>query len=57
MTPTPDQHDSRPPSFACFYGNCLHSVMPNYTDEIRRGIIYRAIRQDALDEMERLGLG
>lgn len=44
-------------SFACFYGNCLHSVMPNYTDEIRRGIIYRAIRQDALDEMERLGLG
>ena len=43
--------------FACFYGNTMHSVMANQTDEIRRGIIYRAIRQDALDEMERLGLG
>lgn len=44
-------------SLACFYGNCMHSVMANKTDEVRRGIIYRAIRQDALDEMERLGLG
>ena len=43
--------------FACFYGNCMHSVMANQTDEIRRGIIYRAIRQDALDEMKRIGLG
>ena len=44
-------------SFACFYGNCMHSIMPNNTNEPRRGIIYRAIRQDALDEMEKLGLG
>ena len=44
-------------SFACLYGNCLHSVMANKTDTVRRGIIYRAIRQDALDEMTRLGLG
>ena len=43
--------------FACFYGNTMHSVMANKTNEVRRGIIYRAIRQDALDEMERIGLG
>jgi ectoine hydroxylase-related dioxygenase (phytanoyl-CoA dioxygenase family) len=42
---------------SCFYGNCMHSVMPNKTDDIRRAIIFRAIRQDALNEMERLGLG
>jgi hypothetical protein len=44
-------------SVACFFGNCLHSVMPNTTDTARRGIIYRAIRHDALDEMTRLELG
>lgn len=44
-------------SFLCFYGSCLHSVMSNTTNEVRRGIIYRAIRQDALDEMNRMGLG
>jgi len=43
--------------FACFYGNCMHSIMSNSVDEPRRGIIYRGIRQDALDEMEKLGLG
>lgn len=43
--------------FMCFYGNTLHSVMPNKTDTIRRAIILRAIRQDALDEMNRLNLG
>jgi len=42
---------------ACFYGNILHSVMPNQSDMIRRGIIYRGIRQDALDEMKKYELG
>jgi hypothetical protein len=31
--------------------------MSNTTDTVRRGIIYRGIRQDALDEMNKLGLG
>ena len=44
-------------SISCFYGNCMHSVMPNKTDVVRRGIIFRGIRNDALEEMERLGLG
>ena len=44
-------------SFSCFYGNCMHSVMPNTIDSVRRGIIFRAIRQDALDDMNKLGLG
>jgi hypothetical protein len=44
-------------SFAAFHGNLMHSIMSNKTNSVRRGIIYRAIRQDALDEMERLGLG
>ena len=44
-------------SFSCFYGNCLHSVMPNKTNIVRRGIIFRAIRKDALNEMYRLELG
>lgn len=44
-------------SFSCFYGNTLHSVMPNRTDDVRRGIIFRGIRKDALEEMSRLGLG
>lgn len=44
-------------SFSCFYGNCLHSVMPNKTNVVRRGIIFRAIRTDALNEMYRLELG
>lgn len=44
-------------SFACFYGNVLHAIMPNNTDMPRRGIIYRAIRQDALDEMAKHELG
>ena len=43
--------------FMCFYGNTMHSVMPNKSDVIRRGIILRAIRQDALDEMNKFGLG
>ena len=43
--------------FMCFYGNTLHSVMPNRTDIPRRAIILRAIRQDALDEMNRMNLG
>jgi ectoine hydroxylase-related dioxygenase (phytanoyl-CoA dioxygenase family) len=44
-------------SLFCFYGNCMHSVMPNESDTVRRGIILRAIREDALDEMRRLGVG
>ncbi len=44
-------------SFSCFYGNCLHSVMSNKTDVIRRGIIFRGIRNDALAEMSKFGLG
>lgn len=44
-------------SFSCFYGNCMHSIMPNRTSTIRRGIILRAIRKDVLDEMNTLGLG
>jgi len=51
------QEDVECGRFMCFYGNTLHSVMPNKTDTIRRAIILRAIREDALDEMERLGLG
>lgn len=43
--------------FMCFYGNTLHSVMPNKTNTVRRAIILRAIRQDALDEMNRMHLG
>jgi len=43
--------------FACFYGNVLHAIMRNNTDIPRRGIIYRAIRQDALDEMAKHELG
>ena len=43
--------------FTCFYGNTMHSVMPNKSDVVRRSIILRAIRQDALDEMNKLGLG
>ena len=35
----------------------MHSIMANTTDTVRRGIIYRGISQDALDEMERIGLG
>ena len=43
--------------FGCFYGNVLHSIMPNKTNQIRRGIIFRGIRQDALNEMQKLNLG
>lgn len=43
--------------FICFYGNTMHSVMPNKSDVVRRSIILRAIRQDALGEMNKLGLG
>ena len=44
-------------SLSCFYGNCLHSIMQNKSKEIRRAVIIRAIRKDALDEMDRLDLG
>ncbi len=44
-------------SISCFVGGSMHSIMPNKTDNVRRGLIVRAIRNDALDEMARLGLG
>ena len=44
-------------SFTCFHGNLMHSVMPNLSNVVRRGIIFRGIRNDALQEMDRLGLG
>lgn len=44
-------------SISMLYGNCLHAIMPNKTNSVRRALIYRAIRQDALSEMDRLGLG
>lgn len=44
-------------SFVSFHGGLMHSIMSNTTDTVRRGIIYRGIRQDALDEMNKLGLG
>ncbi len=44
-------------SFSCFYGNCMHSVMSNRTNSVRRGLIFRGIREDALKEMSKFGLG
>jgi hypothetical protein len=44
-------------SFSCFYGNCMHSVMSNKTNTVRRAIIFRGIRNDGIKEMTRLGLG
>lgn len=40
-------------NFVCFSGNLIHSVTSNPSSDIRRGIIYRSIRNDALEEMKK----